>query len=159
MALREHRRIISETIEFFCNDTTATRGGFMVLNTAGSGVALDDGAAVATYAANPSGKAVLGCLLQDVVNYDLTVRTPNYHKQEVQTGGKVTLADRGTLSTNFIYPGVTPTAGQTAYLTMSGYLTTTISATGGEVATPKVGRFDSTKDEDGFAKVSFNLPN
>jgi hypothetical protein len=51
-----------------------------------------------------------------------------------------------------------PSAGDPAYLTAAGEVTKTVSATGGVVATPPVGRFMSTKDEDGYAKVEINLP-
>jgi hypothetical protein len=52
----------------------------------------------------------------------------------------------------------TPNPGDTAYVTTNGNLTPTLSATGGLVATPKVGQFASIKDEEGFATVDLNLP-
>lgn len=160
MALRPDRSYPLHTeISFYNNDTSAERGGVVVINTAASGSAMDDGAAVVTYAASQSGKVPVGFLLADMVNYDLTVREPNRHKLEVQAGGKVPVATVGWLVTNWIYPGTTPTAGGKAYLTMSGYITPTISANGGEAATPRVGTFLSIKDQDGYAKVSFAFPN
>lgn len=160
MALREDRSNPLHTIiDWYNNDTTATRGGVVVISTAGSGVALDDGQNVCTYTASPSGKIPLGFLMQDVVNYDLTTRSPNVHRQEVQTGGKVTIATVGWLVSDFVFPGTTPTAGAKAYLQMSGYFTPTIHATGGEAATPRVGTFLSTKDQDGYAKIAFAFPN
>ena len=159
MALRPHRTVIKDNINFFNNDTSTYRGGVAVLSTAGSGVANDSASAVVTYAANPSGTSPMGFLMQDMVNYDLTVRTPNLHRQEVQAGGKVTLVQIGTLTTNMVYTGQTPSAGGKAYLGPSGYLTATISATGGTAATPFIGVFETTKDEDGYVTVSFALPN
>ena len=159
MALRPDRNITQEDISFFNNDTSGTRGGVCVISTVGSGVAMDSASAVVTYATEPSGKVPVGFLMQDMVNYDLTVREPNYHKQEVQAGGKVTLAQVGWLVTDKLYPGVAPTAGSKAYLSTSGLLTSTLHATGGEAASPRVGTFMSTKDEDGFIKVLFALPN
>jgi hypothetical protein len=155
-----------DIVDFFNNDTSsaksstkAERGGIAVISTAGSGVAQDDGSAVVTYAADPSGKFPLGVLMQDVVNYDLTVRDANVHKQEVQTGGKVTCRDKCWVVTDWVFPGVTPTAGQKAYLTQSGYVINTAGAAPSDITTPTVGRFLSTKDEDGYVKLSVNVVN
>lgn len=145
-------------IDFFNNDTTAERGGIVVISTGASGVAMDNSAAVMTYAADPSGTQPLGFLTQDVVNYDLTTRDANVHKQEVQTGSKATARDNCWMVTDRIFPGNTPAAGNTAYVTQSGYITSTVAAEG-ETKTPKVGRFLSSKDEDGFAKVQINCVN
>ena len=90
----------------------------------------------------------------DVVNLDLTRQHENWHKEEVQQGGKVTIWSKCTVVTNMIYPGQTPTAGQTAYVGHSGYISNS-DFIGGNLV---VGRFLSTKDEDGYAKVSVNLP-
>jgi hypothetical protein len=159
MALRPDRsREGLDHIDFFCNDTTALRGGIAVISTGASGVALDNSSAVVTYAADPSGKMALGVLMQDVVNYDLTTRDSNVHKQEVQTGGKVTVRDNCVVTTDRIFPGNTPTVGALAYVTQSGYITSTLAAEG-VTKTPQVGRFLSTKDEDGFAKVHINCVN
>ena len=155
MALKPDRDPNAVDISFFTNDTTAARGGIMTLSTAGSGSAMDQSEAVATYAANPSGKAPLGILVNEVVNDDLTRVKQNFHKDQVQTGGKVTLISRGWAVTDRIYPGTTPTAGARAYVSHSGYITPTSL---GAEATPIVGRFLSTKNEDGFAKVAVNLP-
>ena len=160
MALRPDRSYPLHTdISFYNADTSAERGGVVVISTAASGAAMDDGAAVVTYTASPSGKVPAGILLADMVNYDLTTREPNRHKLEVQAGGKVPVATVGWVVTNMIFPGTTPTAGGKAYLQMSGYITPTVHANGGEAATPRVGTFLSTKDQDGYAKVSFAFPN
>ena len=66
----------------------AERGGVVSLSTAGSGASLDNGNAVVTYAADPSGKVPLGLLINDMVNIDLTRQHLNQHKDEVQKGGK-----------------------------------------------------------------------
>jgi hypothetical protein len=157
MALRPDRSKEGlDHIDFFCNDTTAERGGIAVINTAGSGVAVDNSSAVVTYAADPSGMRPLGVLMQDIVNYDLTVRDANIHKQEVQTGGKVTVRDLCVVVTDRIFPGATPSAGDTAYVTQSGYITDIVHAQG-VVNTPKVGNFIGTADEDGYIKVQINV--
>ena len=157
MALRPDRSKEGlDHVDFFCNDTTAERGGIACISTAGSGVALDNSSAVVTYAADPSGMRPLGVLMQDVVNYDLTVRDANIHKQEVQTGGKVTVRDLCVVVTDRVWAAATPSAGDTAYVTLSGFLTDTVHAQG-VVNTPKVGNFLGTADEDGFIKVQINV--
>jgi len=154
MALRPDNDVRADDISFYCNDTSSTRGGVAVLSTGASGVALDNGSAVVTYATDPSGKVPMGILMQDMVNYDLTTREPNYFKDEVQTGGKVRLATQGWVVTDKIYPGVTPAAGDNAYVTTSGLFINSVTSN----RHPLVGQFLSSKDEDGYAKVRFSLP-
>lgn len=151
MALKSDRIEAYTDISFFCNDLTAERGGIMVFDTVGVGVSMDDADAVVTYAASQSGKVPAGLLLNDVVNLDLTRQHINWHKDEVQTGSKVTLMRQGQVTTNLIVDGVTPGVGASAYVGASGYLTT--SATN----SVKVGTFLSSKDSDGYAKVDINL--
>ena len=153
MALKSDRVESYTDISFFCNDTTAERGGVVVhsTGTSSSGVAMDDPNAVVTYAASASGRVPAGLLLNDVVNLDLTRQHINWYRDEVQTGGKVTLLRQGQVTTDMIVPGVVPAPGSGAYLGASGLLTT--------VTTPgaKVGTFLSAKDSDGYAKVDINL--
>ena len=151
MALRPDRNFGQWDISYFCNDTTADRGGPICLSTAGSGAAMDQAEAVASYVATPSGAFALGVLMQDVVNLDLTRQHINQHKDEVQTGGKVAILVDGYVDTNRIYPSETPTAGAAAYVGPSGYFST--NNVGNQQ--PQVGRFLSTKDEDGYCKVLF----
>lgn len=150
MALKGDRNELDTEVTYFMNET-ASRGVIVSVSTQGSGAAMDSASAVATVAANPSGKAPLGILLNDVVNIDQTRQHLNWHKDEVQQGGKVTILSKGFVVTDKI--SGTPTAGQTAYLAASGLVSAT-QATGA----PAVGRFLSTKDADGYAKVSVNLP-
>jgi hypothetical protein len=154
MALKSDRIEAYTDISYFCNDTTAERGGIVVHATGvatGSGVAMDDSNAVVTYAAAASGRVPAGLLLNDVVNLDLTRQHINWHKDEVQTGSKVTLLRQGQVTTNMLVTGVTVGPGSGAYVGASGLLTT--------VATNsvKVGTFLSAKDADGYAKVDINL--
>ena len=60
--------------------------------------------------------------------------------------------------TNRIYPGTTPTAGQNAYIAHSGYIANSAVVSDDSAISSLVGRFLSTKDEDGYCKVSVNLP-
>jgi len=162
MALKTDRIHVDSQIDFFMNET-AERGKIAVVSTAGSGSAMDDAKQLATVTySSISGQKPLGVLMCDMVDLDLTRQHENWHKEEVQKGGKVTIWPKCTVVTNQVYPGVTPTAGQTAYLAPSGYisnaLTQTDSSTAETAERYKVGRFLSTKDEDGYAKVSVNLP-
>ena len=86
MALKTDRSTLQTDISFFLNEA-ATRGGIACLSTGGSGAAMDQGAALDTYPANPSGKIPVGLLLNDMVNIDLTRQHLNQHKDEVQKGG------------------------------------------------------------------------
>jgi hypothetical protein len=147
MALKPDRDFIQWRLDYYM-DSTASKGGFASMSTGGSGVAMDDAANKAVYATNPSGAKVLGVLLDDVVDTDVKLRR-NPYKEEVQVGGKVSIASRGWCVTNMVYPGVTPTAGATAFLGQSGYVTTVQAA-----GAPQVGRFETSKDEDGYVKVS-----
>jgi len=76
----------------------------------------------------------------------------------VQKGSKVTLLRKGWVLTDRIYPGHTPSAGDLAYVAHSGYLgDSNVDSTPGQGNV--VGRFLSTKDEDGYCKVEIGLPN
>lgn len=161
MGLKADRIHVDSLIDFFMNET-ATRGGIASVSTAGSGAAMDQSTQLCTYAASTSGIKPLGVLMCDMVNNDLTRMHENWHKEEVQQGGKVTIWSKCTIVTNMIHPGHTPTAGQTAYVCASGYIGNTPTSTDQtEYNTYRhhvVGRFLSTKDEDGYCKVAVNLP-
>lgn len=149
MALKGDREELQTDISFFMNET-ATRGLVVSVSTAGSGAAMDSAVALATVKANPSGAYPLGVLLNDMVNLDLTRQHLNQHKDEVQQGGKITILRKGWVVTNAI--SGTPAGGQIAYLAGTGL----ISATQGG-GTVQIGQFLSSKDADGYAKVSINL--
>lgn len=150
MALKSDRHELDTDISYFMNETS-TRGCVVSVSTQGSGAAMDSSSAVATVAAEASGSAPLGILLNDVVNIDQTRQHINFHKDEVQQGGKVTILTKGFVVTDWI--SGTPTAGAAAYVSDSGYISATQDGTA-----PQIGRFLSTKDADGYAKVSVNLP-
>ena len=152
MALKGDRYVELADISWNMNEV-ATRGGIVSMSTGGSGAALDQAAALCTYAANQSGKVPLGLLLGDMVNYDLTRQHINWQKDEVQQGGKVPVMIRGWAVTNF-YVG-TPTIGQNAYLGPSGYMTTVLTNIANN---PMVGRFESVPDQDSYVKVRIGFP-
>lgn len=157
MALKGDRYEVVQDISFFMNEV-ATRGGIASFSTAGSGAALDQSSALATYSATTSGIIPIGMLMNDMVNIDQTRQHINWHKDEMQKGQKVRLMLEGWAVTNFVYPGTTPTAGQSAYLAHSGYITNSDIVGTSNPENPLVGRFMSTKDEDGYAKVYIKLP-
>lgn len=149
MALKPDRIELLTDVSFFMN-STATRGGVASVVTGGVGVSMDDATAVVAYAAVASGAKPVGVLLNDVVDLDLTRQHINWHKDEVQVGGKVTLLRQGQVTTNLV--AGTPAAGADAYVANNGVLSTVQAA-----GTVKVGQFLSAVDSNGYAKVSVNL--
>lgn len=150
MALKPDRIEAYTDISFFMNQV-AERGGIVTHVTAGEGVSMDDANAVVEYPSDPSGTAPAGLLLNDVVNYDLTRQHINWHRDEVQIGSKVTLLRQGQVVTNLVASGVSPTAGEDAYYTVDGELTTD------STNSVKVGRFLSSLDADDYVKVDINI--
>ena len=158
MALKADRNELDVDISYFYNAGTAERGGIVSIASAGSGAAMDQANAQVAVKQGAAGVIPVGVLLNDVVDIDLTRQHINWHKDEVQKGGKVTLLTQGNVVTNMIYPGDTPTAGGLAYVAHSGYIAAANKdSTLGQASV--VGRFISTKDEDGYVKVAVNLPN
>jgi hypothetical protein len=159
MALKGSRYELYTDIQWFMNEV-AQRGGIASLSTVGSGAALDQSQALVTYASNSSGVIPWGILLNDMVNYDLTRQHINWHKDEVQQGGKVTLGRRGWWTTNFI--NGTPAKGDYAALASSGYVNVVTAAnyqnnSYSKAINPVVGQFQSTLDEDGYAEIGIAL--
>lgn len=147
MALKPDRIEHLTDISFFMNET-AERGGVASYVSGGVGVSMDDANAVVAYAASAASGVPAGILLNDVVNYDLTRQHINWHKDEVQLGGKVTLLRIGQVTTDLV--DGTPGAGDDAYVGNNGLISTT--STGA-----KIGTFLSSKDVDGYAKVAVNI--
>ena len=167
MALKADRHEAVTDISFFMNET-AERGLIVVHSTAGSGSAMDDSNALVTIPTTASGTYPAGLLLNDMVNIDLTRQHLNQHQDEVQKGGKITLLKEGWVVTNKLEVNSKPTVGAPAYFASSGLLSTTNPAAydattiagasnplGNENAL--VGRFLSTEDADGYAKVYIDI--
>tara|TARA_A100001201_G_C4060673_1_gene192591 strand:+ start:611 stop:1108 length:498 start_codon:yes stop_codon:yes gene_type:complete len=158
MALKSDRNELQTDISFFMNEV-ATRGGVVSISTGGSGAAMDQGGALVTYTA-ASGKAPIGILLNDMVNVDLTRQHINQHKDEVQKGGKVTILRKGYVVTNSLSCQTAAVAGEHAFVQFDGTIANSGCVnddTGNSGAS--IGRFLSSVDEDGYAKVEINLPN
>ena len=163
MALKSDRHELQTDISFFMNEVK-NRGHVVCHSGSGaSGAAMDNSSALVTVAASPSGKIPVGLLLNDMVNIDQTRQHINWHKDEVQKGGKVTLLRKGWVVTDSIYSGASPAVGDLAYLGHSGLLADTPVAADDRTVSRSagliVGRFMSKVDEDGYAKVEISLPN
>lgn len=157
MALKPDREIYQETIKYTC-ETTGEEGYVCVVTSGGSGVALGDRAGQASIVSNPSGYKVAGVLMHDVVDKDETLYHLNFHNGERKKGSHACLLRKGVITTDALVSATSPTDGATAYLGADGKFTPTLSATGGLVATPKMGEFKGSKDENGFVCVEVNLP-
>ena len=156
MALKADRLELQTDISFFYNDDATTRGGVVVhASTAGSGAAMDQGVNLVEEKAVTGSDTVVGILLNDVVNKDLTRTHLNFHKDEVQKGGKVTILRKGYVVTNKVTG--TPSAGDPAYAchVTDGNIRKDSPGSSGNLL---VGRFLSSEDEDGYAKVEINVP-
>ena len=149
MALKGDRNVLETDISFFIN-VTAEKGQLLCVSTQGSGAAMDNSSALATTATGTN--VPLGVILNDVVDIDQTRQHINWHKDEVQKGGKCTILTKGTVVTDQVTG--TPAAGTVAYLNANG----TVGAQTLSSTSLAVGRFLSTKDADGYAKVAINLP-
>jgi hypothetical protein len=156
MAIKGDRQVDSVEVGYYLNSATS-QGVIVSISTAGSGIALDDPNSLLTVPASSSGAKPVGMLLTEVVSLDLT-RTPiNWHRDQINIGGKVTVMTKGWAVTDQLTG--TPTAGQRAVLSSSGAITGIAygSTTYNEAANPDLGRFRSTKNENGFAKVYIDL--
>ncbi len=149
------RQVDAVEIGYYLNEV-AERGVVVGVSTAGSGIALDNTANVATVSATASGIRPLGILLNDFVNVDLT-RTPiNWFKDQSQIGNKCTILTKGWIVTNKVQG--TPQAGDVGVLGASGNLVAVTLGTNINGATnPFVGRFRSKKSEDGYARFYVDL--
>jgi hypothetical protein len=155
MALKADRNELDVDISFFMNET-GEKGQIVCISTVGSGAAMDQSKALVATTVAGAATIPVGVLLNDVVDIDLTRQHINWHKDEVQKGGKVSILKKGYIVTDQIEG--TPAAGELAFMddTTAGNF-----AVAGGVADGKynvVGRFMSTLDEDGYAKVEVNLP-
>ena len=155
MALKADRNELDVDISFFMNET-AEKGQIVSVSTAGSGAAMDQSQALVSIQGATGSVIPVGVLLNDVVDIDLTRQHINWHKDEVQKGGKVAILKKGYIVTDQIVG--TPTAGALAFMddADTGKFTVAASIDDGEYTA--VGRFMSIKDEDGYCKVEVNLP-
>jgi hypothetical protein len=156
MALKPDRDFFEDTdiMNYWINDgtqDTKEKGGVASVVSSGSGVAMDASGNVVSYVVDPSGAVPKGVLLHDV-NPPLSATRDfrNYDKVEARPGDKVSLVRKGWLVTDFITG--TPAVGGAAYLGASGLISTTQAS-----GTVQVGRFETTVDADGFARVYIDI--
>ena len=137
---------------------TAEKGQIVVLRSVGAGAAMDQGKALVTVAAANTTNIVAGVLLNDVVDLDLTRQHINFHKDEVQKGGKVSLLKKGYIVTDQVALTGSYVAGALAFMDDddTGLIVNAAHVDDGEYTA--IGRFMSDKDEDGYYKVEINLP-
>lgn len=160
MALRPDRNILEESITYFMFET-AERGG-AVVSTSGTGgwpngAAMDSADRRAAYAVNPSGRAVLGILANDVVNIDQSRQQLNPYAFETQVGDKVTIYKKGWVVTNAIMTGQASgiAVPAPAYVGVNGNLCSS-AAYNTASGFPLIGRFLTNIDANGFAVVDIN---
>lgn len=162
MALKGDRYELYVDISNFGN-SVMTRGGVVTYSTIGSGGAMDQSQALVVYAANSSGQTPAGLLLDDMVSIDLTRQHINWYQDQMIIGGKVAVGKKGYWVTNSLIQGPAAiTNGDLAVLTSSGNIMNLPAsyATNGswnQALNPKVGRFMSSADEDGYAKVQVDI--
>lgn len=158
MALKPDREYNETTdITNFWTTVAAEKGGCAGVVTQSSGAAMGvnivDEANVVGYIADPSGAVAKGILVQTVSAVMSTNRDfPNFENGEIRPSDKCTLIKKGFVVTDMIV-GSTPTVGAVAYLAASGKL----SMANYGSASPVVGRFDTTVDAAGFARVSIDI--
>lgn len=156
---REYNEVTDITNFWDADETRAIeKGGMASVVTQGSGAAIGtnitDEANVVDYDDSVSSSTVpKGILLQGIglamsTNRDFL----NFESGEIRPGDKCTLVRHGWVVTDMITPGQTPAFGGTAYLGNSGLL-----ATGAVSSSVAVGRFETTKDADGFCRVFIDL--
>lgn len=106
------------------------------------------------YQADPSGAVPVGMLLQEItVPSEPDRYFKNFHKNSAFPGEKVTLIRKGWLVTDQIQGA--PNAGDPAYLAPSGKVTPVEPDNAAQG--PLVGKFETSKDEAGFARVFIDL--
>lgn len=96
-----------------------------------------------------NGEGLAGVSMNDVVDIDLTVDFPKY--DEVQRGGMINILNRGEVVLQ-IRGEDNPDLNTALYLTKKGR-----ASTKQKKGRPYIGRTRSSKDEDGYAKVSLNI--
>lgn len=139
-------------------ESVSKAGELLILKTGqtttASGQGINDLAPVAAVVGTgnpPSGTVVLGAALDPVVDVDETKGHRNWHTGEQVVGEPVALLTDGWIYTDMVTG--TPSAGAAAYVGASGNFTDTQVN-----SIPAVGRFLTSKDPDGYAKVYVKLP-
>lgn len=157
MALKPDREFneVTDITNFWHPTNTAEKGGIASVVSQGSGAAIGQNSVdepnVVDYLTSAISGVAKGVLLQDV-NAALSATRDflNFESGEIRPGDKCTLVKKGFVVTDLILG--TPIVGGVAYLGASGNISTTSG-----LATPVVGRFETTVDANGFARVSIDI--
>jgi len=166
MGLKSDREIRADRIDVYLNEA-ANRGEIVTASTYASGVALDNTAQLGTVAADPSGQVVLGVLVGDMKDIDVTRQFLNTQKDESVKGSKMRLVTQGWIVTDNIEASAgTITAGEAAYVGVSGQFANaadvanygaTVTEESNATTFRMVGRFETIADENGYAKISLDI--
>lgn len=155
--LKGDRAVYITDIRCICN-TTGEAGTVMQLLASqptgrgvGQGINFAAPVAVPVTGTPASGIRILGILLDDVVSIDPVRQHRNFQRTEQLVGENVALLKDGYCRTNKITG--TPAAGDTAYVGTNGTLQNSVVN-----SLPSVGKFDTSKDSDGFAIVTIKIP-
>lgn len=169
MALKPDRNYNQGVEISYFMSTVVERGCMTVIDTSGSGAAMDDAnAVVVPTGTTGSGTLPAGLLLNDMVNLNLTRQHINWHKDEVQLGGKVTLLRHGTATTNAIHSESSPSAGDPLHYRgeaseFAGVANVLLfhdaPGTTSGIQNFTVGQWLSLKDADGYARLEMNITN
>ena len=156
MTIKSDRDILVDRIDCYI-DEAASQGKIASFSTTASGVALDNPAQLVTVAADASGVAVAGIVMNHVVDIDTTRAFLNTQKDEMDAGGKVNLAKQGWIVTDDIVG--TPTAQESAYVGASGSFATDAEMLllGAIGDFQSIGKFDTIKDENGYARITLDI--
>lgn len=156
MALKGDRAVYQTNIRHIC-DTTGEAGVLMILKATqptgrGVGQGINDSAPVAVPCTGTpaSGTRVLGVLIDDVKSIDPVTQHRNFQRTDQLVGENVCILTDGWVRTNKV--SGTPAAGDTAYIGTDGAF-----ANSQTNSIPAVGKFDTSKDTDGYAVVTVKL--
>ena len=150
MALKPDRDTQGQEDITYRMNVPLEQGYFVSVDTVGSGVAMDSEVHLAKAGVATVGTPALGCLMTSVRgDYD---QTKHYGVSDSPLGGKVSILRRGWVVTNAVTGD--PAKGQVAIMAASGTVTGIAQETYTPATHVKVGRFDTQKDSNGFARVS-----
>lgn len=156
MALKGDRAVYITNIRHIC-DTTGEAGTLMQLKTSqptgravGQGINDQAPVAIPVTGTPASGTKILGVLLDDVKGIDPVTQHRNFQRTDQLTGENVCILTDGFVRTNKIVS--TPSAGDIAYVGANGAFSASQTN-----SIPAVGRFETSKDTDGYAIVVIKI--
>lgn len=160
MALKApHRKVIADDLNFRCSSTASE----------GMAVCYSSTAGYVEKSTSADSKNVAGLIMTNVENRGIPVDLPvlgddigtadlprNYNKNVTYTSGYVRLLKIGTVETDQIVSGDSPSQGDACYLGANGKLSTSVSGAT-LINRPLLGHWLSAKDSNSFAKVWINI--